>query len=57
MRTPWFLLVLAIAFGSATPGSSQAPDLAGVLPGDRWTYDVTDEITNDLKYTLHGRRH
>jgi hypothetical protein len=52
MRTQWFLLVLAIALGSASPGRSQTPDLAGVLPGDRWTYDVTDELTSDLKYTF-----
>jgi hypothetical protein len=52
MRTSWYLLVLAIALGSATPGTSQAPDLAGVLPGDRWMYDVTDEMTSDLKYTF-----
>jgi len=52
MRTSWFWLVLAIALGSATPGMSQAPDLAGVLTGDRWTYDVTDEMTNDLKYVF-----
>lgn len=52
MRTSWFLIVLVIALGSATQGTAQAPDLAGVLPGDRWTYDVTDEITSDLKHTL-----
>ena len=52
MRTSWFLLVLAIALGCVTPGMSQAPDLASVLPGDRWTYDVTDEMTNDLKYVF-----
>jgi hypothetical protein len=52
MRTSWFLLALASALVSATPGTSQTPDLAGVLPGDRWTYDVTDELTSDLKYTF-----
>ena len=52
MRTSRFLLILAIALAMATPGSSQAPDLAGVLPGDRWTYDVTDEMTSDLKYVF-----
>ena len=26
-------------------------DLAGVLPGDRWVYEVMDEITGDLKLT------
>ncbi|HEU0060622.1 MAG TPA: hypothetical protein VFR19_12145 [Hyphomicrobiaceae bacterium] len=52
MRTSRFLLGLAIALAIATPGSSQAPDLAGVLPGDRWTYDVTDEMTSDLKYVF-----
>jgi hypothetical protein len=25
--------------------------LAGVLPGDRWVYEVTDEISGDLKLT------
>ena len=52
MRTSWFLLVLGLAFGGATQVAAQSPDLAGVLPGDRWTYDVTDEITSDLKHTL-----
>jgi hypothetical protein len=26
-------------------------DIAGVLPGDRWVYEVTDEITGDIKAT------
>src|SRR5262249_58923714 len=26
-------------------------DIAGVLPGDRWVYEITDEISGDLKLT------
>jgi hypothetical protein len=52
MRSSWLLTALVIALASATQGLSQTPDLAGVLPGDRWTYDVTDEITSDLKNTV-----
>jgi hypothetical protein len=50
MRSVLFLTALMI--GQASPTFAQSPDLAGVLPGDRWTYDVTDEITNDLKSTM-----
>jgi|SRR5262245_34947012 len=52
MRTSWFLIGLALALAGASQAAAQTPDLTGVLPGDRWTYDVTDEITSDLKHTL-----
>jgi hypothetical protein len=26
-------------------------DIAGVLPGDRWVYEVTDEVSGELKLT------
>ena len=42
-----FLLVLA----SICEASAQVADVAGVLPGDRWVYEVTDETTGDLKGT------
>ena len=52
MRRSWLSAALAIALASTTGALAETPDLAGVLPGDRWTYDVTDEITSDLKNTL-----
>src|SRR5262245_45193397 len=52
MRSSWLLTALVIALASTSQGIAETPDLAGVLPGDRWTYDVTDEITTDLKNTV-----
>ena len=52
MRSSWLLTVVVIALASTSQGVAETPDLAGVLPGDRWTYDVTDEITTDLKSTV-----
>ena len=52
MRSSWLLTTLVIALASSSQVIAETPDLAGVLPGDRWTYDVTDEITSDLKNTL-----
>ena len=43
-----FLLVM---LGSFCEASAQVGDIAGVLPGDRWVYEVTDETTGDLKGT------
>jgi hypothetical protein len=42
---------LLVLCASTQQAASQTADLAGVLPGDRWAYDVTDEITGDLKQT------
>jgi len=52
MRHSWLLTALLIALATTSRGIAETPDLAGVLPGDRWTYDVTDEITTDLKSTV-----
>ena len=51
MRNKWLSICLAVLFLGASSASAQMPDLAGVLAGDRWLYDITDEITGDLKYT------
>jgi hypothetical protein len=50
MRTKGLLATLALLFGCAC-AAAQTPDLAGVLAGDRWLYDISDEMTGDLKYT------
>jgi hypothetical protein len=36
---------------SGGPVLAQTADLTGVRSGDRWTYEVTDEQTGDLKQT------
>src|SRR6266446_5766116 len=51
MRTNWLLIVPLVTFGSICEAPAQVADLAGVLPGDRWVYEVTDEVTGDLKGT------
>jgi hypothetical protein len=52
MRTkPLLLAALAVLLVGTCEAPAQTPDLGGVLPGDRWLYDITDEITGDLKYT------
>jgi hypothetical protein len=43
-------LLLATA-GSVGQAPAQVADIAGVLPGDRWVYEVTDEMTGDVKST------
>jgi hypothetical protein len=51
MKAKWlsiFLLATMLGFGE---GTAQVADVAGVLPGDRWVYEVKDEITGDLKST------
>jgi hypothetical protein len=39
-------------FGGICETGAQVADVAGVLPGDRWAYEVKDEITGDLKQTI-----
>jgi hypothetical protein len=51
MSSKWLLIVLLVTFGDARNVVAQVGDLAGVLPGDRWVYEVKDEITGDLKRT------
>jgi hypothetical protein len=51
MRPIPLLAVLAALLAGMCDASAQTPDLGGVLVGDRWVYDITDEITGDLKYT------
>jgi hypothetical protein len=51
MNSKWLLILLLVAFGNARDVAAQVGDLAGVLPGDRWVYEVKDEITGDLKST------
>jgi len=51
MRTKWLLTVVLVTFGNICEAPAQVADLAGVLPGDRWVYEVMDEITGDLKLT------
>jgi|SRR5882672_2885619 hypothetical protein len=51
MRTNWLLIVPLAMFGYICEAPAQVADLAGVLPGDRWVYEVTDEVTGDIKAT------
>ena len=46
-----WLFLLPLALGTVHQAAAQTADVAGVLPGDRWTYEVTDEITGDVKHT------
>src|SRR4030095_7275973 len=51
MRTRW-LLVFPVTFCiTVCAATAQVADIAGVLPGDRWVYEVTDEVTGDIKQT------
>jgi hypothetical protein len=50
MRIRW-LFIFLVTFGTVYTASAQVADIAGVLPGDRWVYEVTDEISGDLKLT------
>ena len=52
MRTNWLLIVSLATFGYACEAPAQVADIAGVLPGDRWVYEVTDEVTGDIKQTI-----
>jgi len=47
----FLILFLLLMLGLAGQTSAQTADLAGVLPGDRWVYEVKDEITGDMKAT------
>lgn len=51
MKTQWLFVVLAMVVGCFRPAEAQTADVAGVLPGDRWVYEISDEITGDLKQT------
>jgi hypothetical protein len=51
MSTKWLLIFLAFGFANIRDASAQVADLSGVLPGDRWVYEVKDEITGDVKET------
>lgn len=46
-----WLFLLPVALGTVHQAAAQTADVAGVLPGDRWTYEVTDEVTGDVKQT------
>ena len=47
-----FLLAFAIQVGSAVADdATPTKEPEGVKPGDQWTYDQTDEITGNLKFT------
>jgi hypothetical protein len=49
LRIWWLLIIPLLAFGNVREVSAQVPDVAGVLPGDRWVYELTDDITGDIK--------
>ena len=51
MRTKWLSILLLATAGSVCQAPAQVADIAGVLPGDRWVYEVTDEMTGDVKST------
>jgi hypothetical protein len=51
MRTRWLLIFLLAMAGNVSEAPAQVADVAGVLPGDRWVYEVTDEMTGDVKST------
>ncbi len=51
MRTKWLLIFLLMTFLNVCDTPAQVADIAGVLPGDRWVYEVTDEMTGDVKAT------
>ena len=51
MRIKWLLISLLMTSGIFCEASAQVADVAGVLPGDRWVYELKDEITGDLKST------
>jgi hypothetical protein len=51
LKTQWLFVVLAMVVGCFRPAEAQTADVAGVLAGDRWVYEISDEITGDLKQT------
>jgi hypothetical protein len=50
MKSKW-LIFLLVTFSSLCQASAQMADVAGILPGDRWVYEVKDEVSGDLKST------
>ena len=51
MGTKWLLTCLLVTFGYICEAPAQVADIAGILPGDRWVYELTDEITGDVRAT------
>jgi hypothetical protein len=51
MRINWLFIAPLVMLGSVNGVTAQLADIAGVLPGDRWVYEVTDEVTGDIKQT------
>jgi hypothetical protein len=45
------LLFALLLSASIHEAMAQQADLSGILPGDRWAYEVTDEVSGDLKQT------
>jgi hypothetical protein len=45
------LTLVTFVGGISTQAYAQVADIAGVLVGDRWVYEITDEITGDIKET------
>jgi hypothetical protein len=52
MGLKWLSIPAVALLVNAGMASAEPPDLAGVLTGDRWLYDVTDELTGETKYTM-----
>jgi hypothetical protein len=46
-----WLFLLPMLLGTVHQAAAQTADVAGVMAGDRWTYELTDEITGDVKQT------
>jgi hypothetical protein len=47
-----WLCLLPVVLGTVHQAAAQTADVTGVMAGDRWTYEVTDEITGDVKQTM-----
>jgi len=46
------IMIFALQIGSAAAEDATLPkEPEGIKPGDQWTYDQTDEITGNLKFT------
>jgi hypothetical protein len=52
MRSNWLSIFPLVTLGFVCEAPAQVADIAGVLPGDRWVYEVTDEVTGDIKQTM-----
>ena len=46
MRIRWLFFFL-VMFCGVREASAQVADNAGVVPGDRWDYEITEEISGD----------